>query len=109
MTAKPVFRRVLWFGALLALAAVLVALPFALHPARQFSGSDDKAAALIAAMPSAPQPWFHLIWQPATEGAKNILFGFQAALGLALLGACWIGLRRRQKASAQETPDHVDD
>jgi cobalt transport protein len=109
MIAKPALRLVLWYGALLALAAVLVALPFALHPARQFSGSDDRAAALIATMPSAPQPWFHLIWEPATEGEKNVLFGVQAALGMALLGACWFGLRRRQKASAKETPDHVDD
>ena len=96
MLPGPLRNRVLWMGSLLVLAAVLVLAPLALHPARTFVGSDDRAAAAIAGMQAPIQPWFHPIWKPGNEELKNVLFALQAAGGLALIVAFFV-IKRRQR------------
>ncbi len=110
MSAGSPQRRIGWICVLLALAAILIVLPFVLHPAGQFLGSDDWAAEVIAGLPSAGRPWFRPLWQPGSEGAKNALVALQAVLGMALLGVFFFALRRRRhQANPQKEPDRGND
>lgn len=98
MNSVATRNRILWTASLLVIAALLVALPIMLRPGHSFTGTDDRAVEVISQMGTGVQPWFHPLWEPGSDAVESLLFGLQAAVGLALLVVCFWGLRRRQQS-----------
>ncbi|MDA8232427.1 MAG: energy-coupling factor ABC transporter substrate-binding protein [Magnetospirillum sp.] len=71
-------------AALALAAAAIAAAPLALPVGGDFGGSDDKAAAAIAA--TGYRPWFTPLWKPPSTEVESLLFALQAALGAGTLG-----------------------
>jgi len=85
---------------LLGLTALIVAAPLVLPVAKDlaepFTGSDDQAEGVIAALAPDYKPWFASVWEPPSGEIESLLFALQAALGAGVL-AYYIGLRRGMK------------
>jgi cobalt/nickel transport protein len=87
---------IIWWAGLLAIALLLVLAPFLFHPGASFTGSDDRAVELIASTHAGTRPWFQPLWQPGSPGLENLLFGLQAAVGLAAIVLFFVVKRRKR-------------
>lgn len=92
---------------LLAMAALIAALPLFIHQNGEniFAGADTQAGAMVEKIRPDYTPWMEAVWTPPSAEIETLLFMLQASLGAGLLGY-YLGLRRgesraRGKAGAR--------
>ncbi|HYD29387.1 MAG TPA: energy-coupling factor ABC transporter substrate-binding protein [Azospirillaceae bacterium] len=86
-------------------AAALVAAPLVLPATggldEPFSGTDNKAANLIAEQHPDYRPWAQSLWKPPSPEIESLLFALQAAIGAGVLGYI-AGYRRGRNAGRRD-------
>ena len=80
---------------LLALVALLAAMPLVWNAGAEFGGADDQVKDVVAAINPDYKPWFESIWSPSAE-VESFLFALQAAIGAGFIGY-WLGFQRGRR------------
>lgn len=82
-------------GLLLFAAGVLVLIPLLLAPSpvRELTGTDTEAVRVVSELRPEYRPWFSPLFKPPSAEVERLLFGVQAAIGVAILGYCIAHLR----------------
>lgn len=84
---------------LLALAALIVALPLVLAGEKSsFTGTDDQASKMAGELAPGYARWAEPLWEPPNAEIASLLFALQAAIGAGVLG--YVIGRRRGRAEA---------
>ena len=78
---------------LLALVALLAAMPLVWNAGAEFGGADDQVKDVVAAINPDYKPWFESIWSPPSAEVESFLFALQAAIGAGFIGY-WLGFQR---------------
>lgn len=83
---------------LLLCVTLIIATPFLLNNinSNNIGGTDDAAATEI--QKSGYTPWFKSIWEPPSDDAETLIFGFQALIGISIMGF-FIGYYRKKQNS----------
>lgn len=90
-------------GMLAVLAALVAFAPLLFGIGGEFTGTDDQAAAAVAALAPGYKPWFQSVWQPASPEVASFLFALQAAIGAGVVGYVFGFLHGRTKRDGAES------
>lgn len=82
---------------LIAVAALIIALPMLLGIEGDYAGTDSMAQAAIEAAYPDMKPWAEALWTPPSKEIESLLFALQAAIGAGLIGYV-IGRRHGARA-----------
>lgn len=92
-------------GLLLLAAGALALIPLWCTSAsfRDLPGTDNEAVRVVSELRPEYKPWFSPLFKPPSAEIERLLFGVQAAFGVALLGYCIAHLR----AARNQRRDHA--
>jgi len=97
-----------WLICAAVLLLTVLPLWFAIDPAPQFAGADERALQAIGSLAPGYQPWFAPVFEPASGEIASLLFALQAALGAGVIGS-WLGMSVARDLAARATPTRDND
>ena len=90
----PRIRNVLLVSAAAGIALLAIVSS---HPGQGFTGSDERACALVGTLRPGYRPWLAPFWSPPGAEIESLLFALQAAAGTGILCYAlgyWRGCRK---------------
>ena len=70
----------------MALAVLIIALPFCLCPNAEFGGTDEDVKAAVVQSRQDYRPWTEPLWKPPSTEIESLLFALQPSIGAGFLG-----------------------
>ena len=99
-------KRVLTNVILLLLVVFITIIPFFVAKNGEFGGSDDQAEEAITQIDENYEPWFSLLFEPASGEIESLLFALQAAIGAGVIGFGLGYLKGKKKVKDEVNDKH---